>query len=630
MKTIIFIALAINLSLSNLYGKGATPPKKETSSCENEGLITAASDDKESEYRTIFLPPASQYGGNTNSGQINTGGKIACQIGHICYFNQNYQFRLSTTWDKNRGCSKDSCNTEIGKTMGVKFPAGEYLAQFPISHGASNGHNLGRVKAFALVKSTKGDNCLKEISSRDIISTGPVHQNNHALENPKEPHWQYILLPFKTEGANPIILKTYWRRNEERQLCKIFNDCTWLWLGTISVNPIGQLGRPDTYKRPIWNFAHRRNNLIRLDVAFLTAEEFRYAYNPTNGAVAPLSEYTYDYYGGNKELQEANGEGANCIEFDITPVFGATKDILKDDPLYKEGNPFHKWSIHHFADMVPDDFTQPEKKTFLGLKGMGGGVHNKNLPSLKGWATLPSGSEAYFKRVTDWLKGNVKLGNRTINRKIACACLDIKFQGWPTGWPYKGREGQYAKDLISFLRNQLGWDNALFSRVIFSVSDQHNKEFRKAAESLFEGGFPGLFDGYNWGVNTRTGDLVKARTDYIKTLRENDINWMSIGHSIELGEYPISQFGAPPLDPMYLYTPFVAEMKNQMDRTGSPVGFYFYTVDLIQTISEAIDHGSVGIITNWPSRVRIMLNQYPYKYYLRNATAADPLRPPKK
>lgn len=630
MKTIIFIALALIISSNNLFAKGSSPPVPQESSCEKEGYLKADSDDKEREYRTIFSPPAPEYGGNQNSGQVVTGGKVACRAGFMCYLNQNYPFRLSTSWDKNRGCSKESCFTEIGKTLAIKHPAGEYLAQFQISHGAPKGHNLGRVKAFELVKSTQGANCLKEISSRDIISSGPIHQNDHALENPKEPHYQHILLPFSTEGSNPIILKTYWRRNEEYNLCKLFNACTWLWQGSISVNPIGSLGNPDTYKRPIWYFAHRRNNQIRLDAALLTSEEFKYAYNPTNGVIARLSDYTYNYYAGNAELQAANGDGANCVEFDITPVSGEAKEILKVDPLYNPADPKQKWILRHPPDMVPDDYLQPEKQSFLSIKGVGGGVYNKDLPSLKGWGTLPSGTGAHLKRVRDWLRGNVKLGDRTINRKLACVMIDIKFPGWPkSSTPYDGRGDLFAKDFINYLRNEIGWENQLFSRVIWSVSDQKAKEFRKVADSLFEGGFPGLFEGYTWAVNTRTGDLVKNRMNYVKTLNENGVNYMSIGHSIELGEYPITQFGAPPLDPMYNYLQFLAEIKNQKDRNGAPEGFMFYSVDLRQNISESLDHGVDGIISNWPSRVRIMLDQFPYKYYLRKATANDPLRKPK-
>jgi hypothetical protein len=80
---------------------------------------------------------------------------------------------------------------------------------------------------------------------------------------------------------------------------------------------------------------------------------------------------------------------------------------------------------------------------------------------------------------------------------------------------------------------------------------------------------------------------------------------------------------------MYNYLQFLAEIKNQKDRNGAPEGFMFYSVDLRQNISESLDHGVDGIISNWPSRVRIMLDQYPYKYYLRKATANDSLRKPK-
>lgn len=631
MRSIIFIVLVLIICLKNLHAKGSSPPSSAgPSSCQKEGFLNADSNDTEREFRSILLPPATEYGGDQNSGQVETGGKIACRVGHLCYLNQNYPYRLSTSWDKNRGCSGDACNTEIGKTLAIKYPAGEYLAQFQISHGAFKGHNLGRVKAFELVKASDGKNCLKEISSRDIISTGRIHENNHTTENPFGLRYQHILLPFSTKGANPIILKTYWRRNEERFLCKIFNDCTWLWQGSISVNPIGSFGKPDTYKRPIWIYAHRRNNQIRLDAALLTSEEFRYAYNPANGAIARLSDYTFNYYSGNKELQDSNGEGANCVEFDITPVNGTTKDILKVDPLYNAADPKQKWILRHPADAVPDDFLQPEKATFLSLKGVGGGVYNKDLPSLKGWGTLPSGTEAYLKRVRDWLNGNVKLGARTINRPLACVMIDIKLQAWPNSAnPYQGKISQHAVDLINFLKNEMGWGKELFSRVVWSVSDRQAKEFKKGADSLFVGGFPGLLEGYGWDPNILTGDRVKERVNYINTLKENGVNFTSIGISIELAEYPPKQLGTGPIQGMYLVLPFLAEMRNQKDRNGFPEGFMFYTVDLKPNISEALDHGVDAIISNWPSRVRVMLSQYPYKYYLRRATANDPLRKPK-
>ncbi|MFI5390368.1 MAG: hypothetical protein ACHQYQ_03320 [Bacteriovoracales bacterium] len=635
MNTIIFIGLGLIFYSGHSFAKGSQAPKvEEKSSCEREGFLKADPDDKLSEYRSVFLPPASQYGGNANSGQVATGGKIACTKGHLCYLNQNYGYRLSTAWDKNKGCSggktKDPCLTEIGKTLAVKNPSGEYLAQFQISHGAASGTNLGKVKAFELVKSSDGINCLKEIATRDIVSTGSIHVNKHALEAPKEPHYQYILLPFSTNGSNPIILKTYWERNDKATVCKIFNDCLWIWLGSISVNPIGPLGSPGTYKRPIWIQAHRRNNQVRLDASILTTEEFNYAYNPTNGKIGRLSQYTFDYYAGNKELIAANGDGANCVEIDVAPTNGDVNVIKKTDPWYNPQDPKHKFVLNHPPDIaISADFDQTEKSNFMLIKGIGGGIYSKDLPYQKGWGTLPSGTAAFWSRVREWLKGTAKIGDRAINRKLACVIIDLKFRGWPTeSTPYNKRGDLLAKDLITYLREQVGWENQLFSRVIMSVPDAQSKNYRSMADTMFPGGYPGLFDGYDFPANYKSGDLVKNRIDFLNTLRQNGVNYMSIGLNPAKSEY-LPGLGLPPLEPAYLFTPFLAEMKNQKDRNKDPEGFMFWTVDLIHNITEGLDHGADGIISNWPSRVRILLDQYPYKYYLRRATPEDSLRLPK-
>ena len=182
---------------------------------------------------------------------------------------------------------------------------------------------------------------------------------------------------------------------------------------------------------------------------------------PSNGVIAPLSKHAFDYYSGNKELQAANGEGANCVEFDIGPLAGKTKKILKEDPLFNPGDPNHQWVLRHPKDIIeskllnigPSDYGVPEKAPKYS---QGGGIHNQALPSIKGWGTLPSGTEAFLSRLSEWLRGTIKVGKRIIRREIGCAMIDTKFPGWPntSDYPYAGKYDHFAKDLINYLRFQ--------------------------------------------------------------------------------------------------------------------------------------------------------------------------------
>ena len=52
----------------------------------------------------------------------------------------------------------------------------------------------------------------------------------------------------------------------------------------------------------------------------------------------------------------------------------------------------------------------------------------------------------------------------------------------------------------------------------------------------------------------------------------------------------------------------------------------FYTVDEKTYLRKILDHGPDAIISNWPSRLRQIIEGPPYKYYLRMATPNDRLK----
>lgn len=628
MRTIIFILFIF--SFSNLgFSKGSGPPTQagEKTSCEKLGFENAENDDQPGLYRAVFLPPAPKYGGNDSSGMIKTGGIISCQPGTICYGNQNYIYRLTNNSWANKGCSKktgdsfERCLFELGKTKAVVFPAGDYSVQVQISHGANKNVQLGEVRSFEITVAEDGRKCLKKIGSRKIISTGPIHKNTlHGLEPPNGDPFQRVFLDFVSDGINPILFKTYWFRDEGNYWCKIFDDCWWLWQGAISV-----LKRNDI-KKPIFVFAHRRNNIVRLDSAFMTSKEFYTAYNPQNGLIARLSQGTFDYYyrGNGDELLKSNGEGANCAEMDITPVSGDYGQIKSYDSNYQNitSQKFMMWHPKAILEtpigsIYPNDLLYPPTNSTQG-----GGVISGELPGIKGWGTLPSGAKAHWLRVKQWLEGKVPVGNYFINRKAACIMLDTKMTSWPnsTSAPYGEDFEKYAIELISLLKNEIGFTEKTFSRIIFSIPGRAMEKFKKGADSLFPQGFPGAFDAY------LEASYPSTSQQYVQDAEKWGANFLGIGVDSFLMEKVQDRLGPIPIYPPNSWWSWVAEISNRRDQYRRIKKAYFWTVDLSVNQRQALDYGVDGIISNWPSRVRIIIGEPPYNRYFRLASPDDPIK----
>lgn len=625
MKPIIlFIFIFSNFAFS----KGSTAPKTEVkTSCEKMGFETAANDDQSGIYRGVFLPPAPKYGGNDSSGMIKTGGIISCVPGMICYGNQHYIYRLTNHSWAHKGCSKktgdswEKCLLELGKTKAVVFPKGDYSVQVQISHGAKKDVPLGEIRAFEIYDAEGGAKCLKKIGSKKIISWGPIHKNTfHALESPNEDPFQRVFLDFSSDGKKPILFKTNWFRDEGNFWCRVFDDCWWLWQGAISVL------KRDNIKKPIFTIAHRRNNIVRLDSAFMSSSEFNYAYNPQNGVIARLSQGTFDYYyrGNGDELLKSNGEGANCAEMDITPVFGDYNQIKSYDSNY-QNIPSQKFIMWHpkailetqLGSIYPNDFLYTSTNSLQG-----GGVSPETLPGVKGWGTLPSGARAHFLRVKQWLEGRVPVGNYFINRKAACIMLDTKMTSWPnsSSGPYGEDFEKYAIDLISLLKNEIGFDEQVFSRIIFSVPGRAMEKFKKGADSLFKNGFPGAFDAY------LEVSYPSSAKQYVDDAEKWGANFLGIGVDSLIMEKVQKELGPIPIYPPNSWWPWVAEMSNRRDQTGKIKKVYFWTIDRSVNQRQALDYGVDGVISNWPSRLRVIIQKPPYNGYYRMASPNDPIK----
>jgi hypothetical protein len=626
VKTIVLIGFLFIFS-NYAFSKGSSPPSVNKTSCEKMGFENAANDDQPGLYRGVFLPPASKYGGNDSSGMIKTGGIISCLPGMICYGNQNYIYRLTSNSWANKNCSKktgdswERCLLELGKTKVVIYPKGSYSVQFQISHGASKNVDLGEVRAFEITSAEDGRKCLKKIGFKKITSLGPIHKNLlHGLETPSGDLYQRIYLDFESDGINPILFKTYWFRDERDLRCKIFDDCWWLWQGAITVL------KRDGIKKPIFDFAHRRNNIVRLDSAFMSSSEFNYAYNPQNGVIARLSQGTFDYYyrGNGDELLKSNGEGANCAEMDITPVFGDYNQIKSYDSNY-QNIPSQKFIMWHpkailetkLGSIYPNDFFYTATNS-----SQGGGINAETFPGIKGWGTLPSGAKAQWLRVRQWLEGRVPVGNYFINRKASCIMLDTKMTSWPnsSSAPYGEDFEKYAIDLISLLKNEMGFDDKIFSRIIFSIPGRAMEKFKKGADSLFQNGFPGAFDAY------LEESYPSSAKQYVDDAEKWGANFLGIGVDSFIMEKVQKDLGSIPIYPPNSWWAWVAEMSNRRDQTGKIKKAYFWTVDQPVNQRQALDYGVDGIISNWPSRVRVIIQDPPYNRYYRLASPNDPIK----
>ena len=621
----IFFIVALFCCSIDVFPKGSSPPAVEGTSCEKIGQETAADNDQPDIYRAIFLPPAAKYGGNATSGMIKTGGIISCLPGTICYGNQNYIYRLTNNSWAHKNCSNkkgdswDRCLLELGKTKAVVFPKGEYSVQFQISHGANKNVKLGEVRAYEITIAEDGQKCLKKIISGKIISTGPIHNNFlHGLEEPNGDPFQRVLLDFSSDGINPILFKTYWFRDESSPKCKIFDDCWWLWQGNISV-----LKRN---KKPIFALAHRRNNIVRMDSAFMTSKEFYAAYNPQNGLIAHLSQGTFDYYyrGNGDEVLKSNGERANCAEMDVTPVFGDFNQIKNYDSDY-QNIPSQKFILWHpkaileteLGSLYPNDFLYTPTNAIQG-----GGVKSGLLPGVKGWGTLPSGAKAHWIRVKQWLEGRVSIGNYFINRKASCINLDIKLKSWPnsSSKPYEEDFEKYAVDLISLFKNEMEFDDKMFSRIIFSIPGRAMEKFRKGADSMFPQGFPGAFDAY------LEASYPSSREKYVLDAEKWGANFLGVGVDSFLMEKVQKGLGPIPIYPPNSWWDWVAEMSNARDQRGKIKKVFFWTIDFPVNQRQALDYGVDAIITNWPSRIRKIMEEPPYNRYYRLASPDDPIK----
>jgi glycerophosphoryl diester phosphodiesterase len=200
--------------------------------------------------------------------------------------------------------------------------------------------------------------------------------------------------------------------------------------------------------------------------------------------------------------------------------------------------------------------------------------------------------------------------------------LDTKMTSWPnsSSAPYGDDFEKYAIDLISLLKNEMGFNDKIFSRIIFSIPGRAMEKFKKGADKMFQNGFPGAFDAY---LETSYPSSAKQ---YVDDAEKWGANFLGIGVDSFLMEKVQKELGSIPIYPPNSWWAWVAEMSNRRDQTRKIKKVYFWTVDNSVNQRQALDYGVDGIISNWPSRVRIIIQSPPYNRYYRMASPNDPIK----